>query len=75
MQQSKRPGVPPLSGVQAVFGAVVAVVGVLAAANPQSVLLRALNDAVPRLADVVPTLVTACGAIVAALSMPPRLRR
>src|ERR1044071_9950231 len=63
------------SGAHAVFGAVVAVVGVFAAANPQSPLLKAINDAVPQLATAVPTLITACGAILAAFSQPPRLRR
>ena len=62
-------------GAHAVFGAVVAVVGVLAAANPQNALLRAIDDAVPRIAAAVPTLITACGAIIAAFSQPPRLRR
>ena len=33
------------------------------------------NEAVPELAAVVPTVVTACGAIVAALSEPPELPR
>jgi hypothetical protein len=58
-----------------VVGAIVAVVGVLAAANPQSVLLRAINEAVPHVANAVPTVITACGAIIAAFSQPPRLRR
>lgn len=65
----------PSSGTQAVLGAAVAMVGVIAAANPQSVLLRAINEAVPHLANAVPTVITACGAIVAAFSQPPRLRR
>ena len=63
------------SGLHAVFGAVVAVVGVVAAANPQSVVLRAINDAVPQLATAVPAVITACGAIIAAFSQPPRLGR
>lgn len=75
MVQSQRQVAPPKSGMQAVFGAVVAVIGVLAAANPQSVLLRAINEAVPRIASAVPTVITACGAIIAAFSQPPRLRR
>jgi len=74
MQQGQDQGVPK-SGAHAVFGAVVAVVGVLASANPQSALLKAINDAVPQIATVVPTLITACGAIIAAFSQPPRLRR
>ena len=75
MVQSQRQVGPRTSGAQAVFGAVVAGVGVLAAANPQSVLLQAINEAVPRLANAVPTVITACGAIIAAFSQPPRLRR
>ena len=63
------------NGVNAIFGAVVAIIGVFAAANPQCALLEAINDAVPQLATVVPTLITACGAILAAVSEPPRLRR
>jgi hypothetical protein len=37
------------------------------------VLLEALNDAVPQLASAVPTVITACGAIIAAFSQPPRI--
>jgi len=62
-------------GVQALLGAVVAVVGALAAANPQSVWLRALNQAVPDLAGAVPALITGCGALIAAFSNPPSLNR
>ena len=75
MQQSDRPAAPRSSGAQAVFGAMVAVVGVFAAANPQSVLLKAISEAVPQLATAVPTVITACGAILAAFSQPPRLRQ
>jgi hypothetical protein len=75
MVPSQRQLAPPKSGAQAVFGALVAVLGVLAAANPQSVLLRAVNEAVPQIANAVPTVITACGAIIAAFSQPPRLRR
>ena len=62
-------------GVQALFGAAVAIIGVLAAANPTSVLLKALGEAVPQLAASLPTVLTACGAIVAALSDPPDLAK
>jgi hypothetical protein len=62
-------------GTQAVVGAVIAVIGVLSAANPGSVLLKALNDAAPQLATAVPTVITACGAIIAAFSQPPRISR
>lgn len=63
------------SGAQAVAGVVIAIVGALAAANPSSALLQVLNDVAPQLAAAVPTVITACGAIIAAFSQPPRLRR
>ena len=75
MQRRLRIGEERPSGVNAMLGAVVAVVGVFAAANPQNAWLRAINDAVPRLAAAVPALITTCGAIIAAFSQPPRLRR
>ena len=62
-------------GIQALFGAAVAIIGVLAAANPTSAILKALGEAVPQLAASLPTVLTACGAIVAALSAPPELGR
>ncbi len=61
------------SGVRAIAGAAIAIVGVLAAVNPESVFLRALHQAMPQIADAVPALITACGAIVAAFSEPPRV--
>lgn len=66
---------PGPRGRNAIVGALIAVIGVLAAANPGNPVLRALHDAVPVLADTLPTLVTACGAVIAALSQPPRLGR
>ena len=60
-------------GLQALLGAAVAIVGVLATANPTSALLKALSEAVPQLATALPMVMTACGAIVAALSEPPEL--
>ena len=66
-----RPAKP--RGMQALFGAAVAIIGVLAAANPTSVVLKALGEAMPQLAATLPTVITACGAIVAALSQPPDL--
>lgn len=62
-------------GTRAVVGVVIAVVGALAAAHPDSVLLQALTDAVPRLASAIPTVITACGAIIAAFSSPPGFGR
>lgn len=74
MQQVQN-GVGPArpKGVQALVGAAIAIIGVLAAANPTSELLKALGEAVPQLAASLPTVITACGAIVAALSQPPDL--
>lgn len=75
MQQAihERPGTRR-GGRPAMIGAVLAVVGVLAAANPQNAVLHALGVVAPQLADVVPTVITSCGAILAAFSAPPRLR-
>ena len=61
------------SGTQAVVGALIAIVGALASANPDSALLQVLTEAVPKLASAGPTVITACGAIIAAFSSPPRL--
>jgi len=66
-------GPPRPKGVQALVGAAIAIIGVLAAANPTSQLLKALGEGVPQLAAALPTVMTACGAIVAALSQPPDL--
>ena len=63
----------PPKGTQAIVGAVVAIVGVLATAHPTSALLKALSEAVPQLAAALPLVITACGAILAALSEPPQL--
>ena len=62
-------------GARALTGAVIAMVGALAAANPESEVLLALAEAVPRLAEAVPAAITACGSIIAAISAPPRLGR
>jgi hypothetical protein len=48
---------------------------VLAAAKPNSAVLRAVNQAMPHLADALPALITALGALVAAFSPPPKVRR
>ena len=74
MEYSQRSPSKP-KGVQALIGAAVAIIGVLAAAHPTSVLLKVLGDALPQLADSLPTVLTACGAIVAALSQPPELTK
>ena len=71
-QENVQPAAKP-KGMQALLGAAVAIVGVLATANPTSALLKALSEAVPQLATALPMVMTACGAIVAALSDPPEL--
>jgi len=63
------------SGTQAVLGALVAIAGVVAAANPANPFLRAIGNAAPQVAAAMPTVVTACGAIVAAFSQPPQFLR
>jgi hypothetical protein len=77
MKRYEEPGRQPelRSGSQAITGAVIAIVGVIAAANPTNVVLRALSDAAPQLATAIPMVVSACGAIIAALSPPPRFTR
>jgi hypothetical protein len=75
MQSQQVPVPRPKRGWRAAFGVGVAVVGALAAANPQSQVLVALNAVAPQLAEAVPTLITACGALIAAFSQPPQLRR
>lgn len=69
--QNGVPGAARPKGVQALAGAAIAIIGVLAAANPTSELLKALGEAVPQLAAALPTVIMACGAIVAAFSQPP----
>ena len=59
---------------QAIAGALIAILGVLAAGNPESTLLRALSEAAPHLATI-PMAISAVGAIIAALSQPPRIGR
>ena len=66
---------PRQDGRQAIGGAVIAILGVIAAANPRSMVLKALSDSAPQLATAIPTIISACGAIIAALSPPPRLTR
>ena len=62
-------------GAQALLGAAIAIVGALATVHPTSAVLVALSEAVPQLAAVLPTVVTACGAILAAFSDPPEVVR
>jgi hypothetical protein len=62
-------------GVRALVGVAVAIVGVLAAAKPESAVLKALSQTMPQVADAVPALITTCGAVLAAFSPPPKLVR
>ena len=64
---------PKPRGMQALVVAAVAIIGVLAATYPSSALLKALSETLPQLAATLPAVITACGAIVAALSQPPYL--
>lgn len=64
------------TGGRAVLGAAMAIVGALAAVQPTNVLLGVLAQEVPRLAAALPPVLTACGAILAAVSEPPgRVRK
>ena len=62
-------------GGRALFGAAMAIVGALAAVHPANALLVALNQVVPQLAAALPPVITACGALLAALSDPPDMAR
>lgn len=62
-------------GARALLGAAVAIVGALAAVNPANHLLVALSETVPQLAATLPPVITACGAILAAMSEPPEVTR
>ena len=62
-------------GARALLGAAIAMVGALATVHPTNVLLVALSQAVPQLAAALPPVITACGALLAALSDPPRMKR
>ncbi len=75
MQQQAKEGSAPRSGAQAVAGAVIAVLGALAAVRPDNPLLKVLSDAVPQVAATLPAVITACGAVIAALSDPPKVGR
>ncbi|MCC7001287.1 MAG: hypothetical protein IT357_03950 [Gemmatimonadaceae bacterium] len=62
-------------GVQALLGAAIAMVGALATVHPANALLVALSEAVPKLAATLPPVITACGALLAAMSDPPDMGR
>jgi hypothetical protein len=82
MQQGKngtaegtpRPATRP-KGLRALLGAGIAIVGALATVHPTSAVLAALSEAVPKLAAALPPVITACGAILAAVSEPPEMAR
>lgn len=62
-------------GAKALLGAAIAIVGALATVHPTSAVLVALSEAVPQLAVTLPPVITAFGAILAALSDPPEMGR
>jgi hypothetical protein len=62
-------------GTRAFLGIVIAILGVMAAGNPDSPVLKALHQAMPLIAGEIPTMITTFGAVLAALSQPPKLRR
>ena len=62
-------------GGRALLGVAMAIVGALAAVHPANVLLVALHEVVPQLAATLPPVITACGALLAAMSEPPRMAR
>ena len=62
-------------GARALLGAAIAMVGALATVHPTNALLVALSEAVPQLAAALPPVITACGALLAAMSEPPEMRR
>ena len=62
-------------GGKALLGVAMAIVGALAAVHPANALLAALNEQVPQLAAALPPVITACGAILAAVSEPPQVRQ
>lgn len=62
-------------GKRALLGAAMAIIGAVAAANPASALLVTLAEVVPQLAVGLPPVITAIGALIAALSDPPNMAR
>ena len=68
----ERKGKP--KGGRALMGVALAILGALAGVQPANTLLTALSEGVPQLAGVVPPLLTACGAILAAVSEPPAMK-
>jgi len=58
-------------GRQAIVGAVIAIVGVLAAANPTSVVLRALNDAAAMASELCYAIAPTESTVLARFKSPP----
>jgi hypothetical protein len=57
------------------LGAAIAMVGALVTVRPTKTLLVALHQVLRQLAMALPPVVTACAALLAALSEPPRMGR
>ena len=62
-------------GARALLGAAIAMLGVLATVHPTNTVLVALSEAVPKLAATLPPVITACGALFAAMGDPPEMKR
>ena len=62
-------------GARALLGAAIAMLGALATVHPTNALLVALSEVVPQLAATLPPVITACGALLAAMSEPPDMGR
>ena len=65
---------PKPQSIRAWMGVAIAVAGALSAAHPDNQVVRAINAVLPQLADAVPALITACGALLAAFAHPPRMK-
>jgi hypothetical protein len=66
---------PKPRSTRAWMGVAIAVAGALSAAHPDNEVVQRINIALPQLADVVPALITACGALIAAFAHPPRMKQ
>ena len=62
-------------GARALLGAAIAMVGALATVHPTNAVLVTLSEVVPQLAAALPPVITACGALLAAMSEPPSMAR
>ena len=70
-----RAGAGKPRGGKALLGVAMAILGALAGVHPANTLLVALSEVVPQLAAALPPVITACGAILAAVSEPPGVGR